>query len=142
MFIMLRRIAETCDCMDAARTNLLSAPAGMPFIITVSDSKAGLGSIFERVNDRVTERLLCDGVLAACNAAQGTTFGTTRLDQILNGQRPRDLNGLRAILGNPEVMMTSNIYSVIFDYRHNWFWLESGEVPAARGTSREDPPFR
>jgi len=73
VFIMLRRIAKTCDSMDAARSNLLSAPAGMPFIISVSDSKAGLGSVFERVGDRITERPFHDGVLAACNVAQCTT---------------------------------------------------------------------
>lgn len=142
VFVMLRRIAETCDSMNAARNNLLSAPAGMPFIITVSDSKAGLGRVFEHAGDRVTERPLHDGFVAACNAAQGTSFGATRLDQLLTSNPPNDLNSIRSVLSNSAVMMDCNIYSVVFDFQHNRFWLASGEVPAARGVYREYPLFR
>jgi len=51
------------------------------------------------------------------------------------------MNGVRAVLGNPEVMMDCNIYSVIFDFRGNRLWLASGGVPAARGVCRGCPLF-
>jgi hypothetical protein len=79
VFLMLRRIAETCASLEAARTNLIHASPGMAFIITVSDARSGTGIVFERVNNRVTERPLQRGVVAACNTVQGTSFGTTRL---------------------------------------------------------------
>jgi predicted choloylglycine hydrolase len=53
VFLMLRRIAEMCASLEAARTNLIHAAPGMPFIITVSDARSGTGSVFERVNNRV-----------------------------------------------------------------------------------------
>lgn len=142
VFVMLRRIAETCDSMEAARTNLFNAPAGMPFIITVSDARAGTGSVFERIHGRVAERQLQKGFVAACNAAQGTNFGTTKLDQILTKATATDLSGIRGVLGAPGVLMESNIYSVIFDFHHNRLWLASGEMPAAKGAYREYALFR
>ncbi len=142
VFIMLRRIAETCDSLEAARTNLLNAPQGMPFIITVSDAKSGRGSVFERIQGRVAERQLQGGFVAACNAAQGTNFGTTKLDQLLTKVSASDLSGVRQILADPEVLMECNIYSVIFDFHGNRLWLASGEVPAAKGRYREYPLFR
>ena len=38
--------------------------------------------------------------------------------------------------------MESNIYSVVFDFRHNRLWLASGEVPAAKSRYREFPLFK
>jgi hypothetical protein len=142
VFILLRRIAETCDSLEAARTNLSSAPGGMPFIITVSDARAGTASVFERVHDRVTERSLRGGFVAACNTAQGTNFGTTKLDQILTKAGKTDVSGVQRVLGTPEVLMECNIYSVVFDFHRNRLWLASGEVPAAKGSYREYPLFR
>jgi hypothetical protein len=51
VFMMMRRIAETCSSLEAARKQLLQASSGMPFIITVSDASSGQASIFERVRD-------------------------------------------------------------------------------------------
>lgn len=142
VFIMLRRIAETCDSLEAARANLFKAPDGMPFIITVSDARANTGSVFERVHDRVTERPLRGGFVAACNTAQGTNCGATKLDQALSKLGTTDWNGIRHVLGSPGVLMECNIFSVIFDFHHNRLWLASGEVPAAKGSYREYPLFR
>jgi hypothetical protein len=142
VFIMVRRIAETCDSLEAARTNLFGARDGMPFIITVSDARAGKGSVFERVRGRVTERPLRGGFVAACNLAQGTNFGTTKLDQFLNKSTVADVEGVRRILSEPGILMECNIYSVVFDYHHNRLWLASGDLPAARGRYREYRLFR
>ena len=142
VLIMLRRIAETCDSLQMARTNLLSAPAGMPFIITVSDSRQGTGSVFERVHGRISERRLQKGFVAACNTTQGIDFGLTHLDRTLAKLVQKDASGIQGVLGSSEVMMQCNIYSVVFDFQHNRFWLASGEVPAAAGSYREFPLFR
>jgi hypothetical protein len=82
------------------------------------------------------------GFVAACNTAQGTSFGTTKLDQILTRAGTTDVSGVRGVLGTPGVLMECNIYSVVFDFHHNRLWLASGEVPAAKGVYREYPLFR
>jgi hypothetical protein len=142
VFLMVRRIAETCTSLEAARTNLIHAAPGMAFIITVSDAPSGSGSVFERVNNRVTERPLQRGFVAACNTVQGTNFGTTRLDQVLAKSGANDLGAVERVLAAPEVLMECNIYSVIFDFHHNRFWLASGEIPAAKGGYREFQLFK
>jgi hypothetical protein len=53
-----------------------------------------------------------------------------------------DLGGVQRVLGTQGVLMECNIYSAIFDFRHNRLWLASGEVPAAKGGYREYPLFR
>ncbi len=142
VFIMLRRIAETCDTLEMARANLLNAPEGMPFIITVSAARTKTGSVFERVQGVVTERPLQRGFVAACNTAQGTNFGKTKLDQILTRAGATDLTEVQRVLRASEVLIQCNIYSVIFDFHHNRLWLASGQVPAAQGRYREYPLFR
>src|SRR5579862_4709105 len=137
VFLVIRRIAETCTSLEAARTKLIQAPPGMAFIITASDARSGAGSVFERVNNRVTERPLQRDFVAACNTVQGTNFGTTRLDQMLTKSGQNDLSAVQRVLAAPGVLMECNIYSVIFDFRHNRFWLASGEIPAAKGGYRE-----
>lgn len=120
----------------------MHAPAGMAFIITVSDARSGTASVFERVNNRVRERPLQRDFVAACNTAQGTNFGTTRLDQLLAKSGAIDLSAVQRVLAAPEVLMECNIYSVIFDFRHNRFWLASGEIPAAKCGYREFQLFK
>jgi Acyl-coenzyme A:6-aminopenicillanic acid acyl-transferase len=142
VFVMVRRIAETCTSLEDARTNLIHAPPGMAFIITVSDARSASGSVFERVNNRVTERPLQRGFVAACNTVQGTNFGTTRLDQVLTKSGANDLSAVQRVLAAPEVLMECNIYSVIFDFRHNRFWLASGEIPAAKSGYQEFQLFK
>jgi hypothetical protein len=142
VFVMVRRIAETCTSLEAARSNLVDAPPGMAFIITVSDARSGSGSVFERVNNRVSERRLQGGFVAACNTPQGTNFGTTRLDQVLTKSGANEASAVQRVLAAPEVLMECNIYSVIFDFRHNRFWLASGEIPAAKSGYQEFQLFK
>jgi hypothetical protein len=142
VLVMVRRIAETCVSLQAARTNIFNAPSGMPFIITVSDANAAEASVFERVGGRISERPSRGGFVAACNAAQGATFGSSRLDQILIKEGANDLSEIRRVLGNPEVLMGCNIYSVVFDFKNDRLWLASGEMPAAKGQYREYSLFR
>ena len=82
VFVMMRRIAETCSSLEAARKEILQAPHGMPFIITVSDASSAQASIFEHLQDRVVGRH-ARGWESGCNAAQGSVIGGTRLDQVV-----------------------------------------------------------
>ena len=41
------------------------------------------------------------------------------------------------VLRDPAVMMECNIYSIIFDYKDNCFYLSSGTVPAATDKYRK-----
>ena len=131
VFIMMRRIAETCVSLEQARREIGKAPAGMPFIITVSDAAAGTAAIFERTRDKVSERPLANGWGAACNVNQGTTVGHTRLDQVMAQTHVTSPTELQQVLRHPDVLLGCNIYSVIFDFRHNQLLLASGAVPAA-----------
>ena len=60
-----------------------------------------------------------------------------RLDQVLAKSGANDLSALQRVLAAPGVLMECNIYSVIFDFRHNRFWLASGQIPATKGGYRE-----
>jgi hypothetical protein len=54
---------------------------------------------------------------------------------------PRDREGLIQVLRHPKVMVASNLYSVIFDFRNNTLLLSSGKLPAAKYEYREYPLF-
>ena len=81
------------------------------------------------------------GWVAGCNAAQGTLFGSTRLDQLVGSTQTKGVADVYKLLSNPDVMRGSNIYSVVFDFRRNRLRIASGEVPAAAGRFREYPLF-
>lgn len=131
VWIMIRRIAETCTSLEDARKELLKAPRGMPFIITVSDAANRTGAVFERSKDTINERPVSDGWLAACNAAQDSKAGSTRLDQIVSRTKINTAAELKGVLTHEDVLMGCNIYSIIFDFRNNQLLIASGEVPAA-----------
>lgn len=136
VLIMIRRVAETCSSLNQARREILNAPPGMPFIITVSAARPEEASIFERARDPVVERPLTNGWAAACNVAQNTTPGATRLDQLLAESPIGNEKDLQRVLSHPEVLMACNIYSVIFDFRHNRLLVASGKIPAAAESFR------
>lgn len=136
VWIMMRRIAETCPSLEAARKIITNAPPGMPFVITVSDAVRRSAAIYERTSKGVTERLLHNGWAAAGNAPQGTESGASILDRVMAESSVRTVSDLQKVLSSPEVMMGSNIYSVIFDFNNNTLFLASGQIPAAAGTYR------
>jgi hypothetical protein len=61
---------------------------------------------------------------------------------VLNKSGANDLSAVQRVLAAPEVLMECNIYSVIFDFRHNRFWLASGEIPAAKSGYQEFQLFK
>jgi hypothetical protein len=137
VFVMLRRIAETCETFAQAQREILQAPPGMPFIITVSSANEKKGSVFEREAESVVERALVDGVVGACNRSQGTESGLTDLDDLLRTNAVSDLPALQQILAHPRVLQAHNIYSVVFDFAGNKLHLASGQIPAAGTRYRE-----
>jgi hypothetical protein len=68
-------------------------------------------------------------------------FGGTRLDQVVGSTQVTGVADVYRVLAHPEVLMGSNIYSVVFDFRRNRLLIASGEVPAAAGRFREYPLF-
>ncbi len=137
IFIMLRRIAEYSSSFEDAQKEIINVPPGMPFIITLSDAKTGDASVFERTKDVVVERKIQNGKLGAANAPQGVIAGKTSLDQVLSQKTVNGIVELEDILRDRQVLMESNIYSAIFDFRNNRFFLASGTIPAAKGKYRE-----
>jgi hypothetical protein len=137
VFIMMRRIAETCDSFAPAREIIFNSSAGMPFIITLSDAKTGQAAIYERKTMAISERLLGNGWVAAANAAQGKMVGKSSLDLVVMKSNLTTWNEVRQVLSHENVMMESNLYCVIFDYSTNRFYLASGQIPAAVGDFRE-----
>ena len=105
---MMRRIAETCSSLEAARREILSAAHGMPFIMIVSDASSGQASIFDRLRDNVVERP-ARGWVAGCIAAQGTVLGGTRLDQVVGSTQVTGVADVYKVLAHPDVLMGSNI---------------------------------
>lgn len=135
LFIHIRRIAETTASFERACAQIEALPAGMPFIITISAAKEHHAAIFERKRDQISRRDLHhnpDAWVAACNTAQAQTYGQTILDQALAARSLHTQDDLIAILGDPKVVMSANIYSVIFDYHANELLLSSGLTPAAQ----------
>lgn len=131
VWIMIRRIAETCASLEGARKELLKAPPGMPFIITVSDAANRTGTVFERSRVSISERPVTNGWVAACNTPQDSKSGGTRLDQIVSGSRISSVSDLKKVMAHPDVLMGCNIYSIVFDFPHNQLYIASGQVPAA-----------
>ncbi len=143
VFIMMRRICENSNSFNEARESILKAPEGMPFIITLSDAQTGKASIFERIkkDPEIFERKMKDACIGAMNLAQANNSTITILDQEISNHIPADLERLKEILSDKKIMMGSNIYSVIFDFRNNCFYLASGRIPAASGTFRKYTMF-
>lgn len=141
-FIMIRRIAETCATFAEARQEILTAPRGMPFIITVSDAKARTGAVFEAERDTVMERPLIGGWVSACNVSQGPGKPETPLDRLLDSTPIKSPMDLQEALRDDRVLLASNLYSVIFDFEHNLMLLASGSVPAATAPYREFRLFK
>ncbi|HBC89739.1 MAG TPA: hypothetical protein DCZ94_22600 [Lentisphaeria bacterium] len=139
VFIMLRRICENSCSFNEAREKILKASEGMPFIITLSDANSGEASVFERTRggNEIAERKMKGRCIGAMNLAQADSSKESVLDQSLSGAVPNGVEGLKRILSEKKVMMDSNIYSVIFDFKSNSLYLASGEVPAAKGTYRK-----
>ena len=144
VFIAMRDIAETCDTFEKAEAYIRKMPPGMPFCLGVSDAKTGTMAVFEReFNDsNVFKRLPVDGILTADNSIWGennTKHHT--VDLVTREKNPRNPLEIQSLLRHPKIMLGCNIYSLIFDYQNNCFYLASGSVPAAEGIFRKFPLF-
>lgn len=137
VFILLRRIAENCATFDEARTALLKASPDMPFIVTLSSAAEGKGAVFEPWGDQLHERPLEGAFVAAENSLTGDGPGNGPVQDTLKTLDLRTVTGMEAALRHPNVLLSCNIYSVIFDYTGNRFLLASGKTPAAKLRYRE-----
>lgn len=132
VFIAMRDIAESCGNFDSARKRILEMPKGMPFCIGLSSATEHKSSIFERDNELepVFERPSLDGISCADNVARKNR-PDSELDKLVRAQKINNHHDLIGLLRNPKILLSCNIYSVIFDYNNNVFYLASGTVPAA-----------
>lgn len=144
VFIAMRDIAETCDTFEKAEEYIRKMPPGMPFCLGVSDAKNGKMAVFEReFNDsKVFKRLPLNGILTADNSVWGTNNTKHHtVDLVTREKNPRTPLEIQSLLRHPKIMLGCNIYSLIFDYHNNCFYLASGTVPAAEGKFRKFPLF-
>ena len=139
VFIMIRRIAEHCKTFEEAQAELINAPPGMPFIITLCSATERKAAIFERFNDAVFQRDLNDrGYVAAANGQQRDQHGVCCVGRIMEKDGvPKDIEALKTVLRHDDVLATFNLYSVIWDFEDNRLYLASGALPAATGPYRE-----
>ena len=140
IFIKMREIAEKCSTFEDARKEIMTMPQGMPFCIGVSDAKTGQSAIFERDNKAdIKRRNANDGILTADNSLWYGVKMKERciMDDTARKVNPDKVGDLKTILRDKSVMLSCNIYSVIFDYKNNKLYLASGKVPAAEGQYRE-----
>ena len=140
VFIKMREIAEKCATFEEARKAIMTMPQGMPFCIGLSDARTGQAAIFERDGKTdIKRRNANDGILTADNSLWYGVKMQARciLDDTARKVDPDKVEDLKTILRHKSVMLSCNIYSVIFDYKHNKLYLASGKIPAAEGRYRE-----
>ncbi len=140
-FLLLRRVAETCDTFAQARAELLQAAPDTPFLITLSSAQEGRAAVFEPQGNHITERELKDGLVAADNEVWGPGYDGGIVEKAVRAAAPRDLAAVQAVMAHPDVLLVCNLYSVVFDFRANRFYLASGRMPAATHGYREFPLF-
>ncbi len=140
VFIKMREIAERCDSFESAEKELLNMPPGMPFCIGLSDAKSGKAAVYERGRGNgVKKRAARDSILTADNNlwCGAKMAGRCAIDDFARKIKPNNIAGMQQVLRNEKVLMECNIYSVIFDYRNNKFYLAAGNIPAAKDTYKE-----
>jgi hypothetical protein len=140
IFIKMREIAEKCSTFEDARKEIMTMPQGMPFCIGLSDAKTGQTAIFERDNKTsIKRRNASDGILTADNSLWYGVKMRERcvLDDTARKVNPDKVEDMKTILRHKSVILSCNIYSVIFDYKNNKLYLASGKIPAAEGQYRE-----
>ena len=140
VFIKMREIAEQCKSFEDAEKELLNMPPGMPFCIGLSDAKSCKSAIFERSRDnKVLKRGDGDAIVTADNNlwCGQKMSGRCSIDDFAREVKPESVAGFKKVLRNDKVLMGCNIYSVIFDYQNNKFYLAAGDIPAANGTYKE-----
>jgi hypothetical protein len=139
VFLFMRELAETCASMAEVERRLDRAPRTMPFCLGVMDAAAGAAAVFERdLDQRLRRRDMADGLLAADNTLQaGHDDRPSPVAEVARAARPRTHHDVIGILRHPRVLLECNIYSVVFDPRHNRLLLASGGIPAALGEYQE-----
>jgi len=138
VFVRMRRIAETCTSFAEAEEMILQTPSGMPFIITLSAAATGEATVYERGRDGVRKREGAGGLVCAMNVTQFGGTKRTALDNVLaEREEVVGVEGMKTVLRHPQILVTANIYSVIFDFRNNRMYLASGSIPAAADEYRE-----
>ena len=142
VFIEMRNIAETCANFADAEKMVMDMPEGMPFCIVLSDAKLCRAAVFERLADGIVrKREIEDNIITADNCAwcgYNTSDAPVRREVLRirkSGKSGVDL--VKAVLRDSHVLLDCNIYSVIFDYKNNTFYLASGKIPAAKGEYRK-----
>ena len=137
VFIMMRRIAENCNCFEEARAQILKTTPEMPFILTLSSAKERKNAVFEPMGVKICERGAEAGVLTADNVTWGKDIDRSSVATAVRRVRLDNIADMQRILRDPAVMLNCNIYSVIFDFSRNRFYLASGRTPAAKREHRQ-----
>jgi len=141
IFIQMRNIAETCSNFEEAEKMLINMPQGMPFCIVMADAKTGQAAVYERLwEPDIQKREIKDGVLTADNSLWcDKDMASCSVDKVAREycRKTSDLKLMKSILRNKRVLLGCNIYSIIFDYSNNAFYLASGKIPAANGKYRK-----
>lgn len=140
VFIAMREIAEQARTFEEAAEMVNNIPPGMQFIIGLSDAKTGKIAVFERdgYGADILRRDAVEGIATADNSAFGhRKTDPNSIDGIVRQSKPKGPDGLIALLRHPRILLGCNIYSIVFDWKNNRFFLASGTVPAALGKYRE-----
>lgn len=137
-FIRMRRIAEQSRSFAEARQLLLQGTSKIPFHITISSARERTAAVFESGTE-FTERSIRGGIIGADNS----TWGDRRspVEKAALDTPIEDVQGIKRVLRSTDVLVSGNIYSVIFDYGGNRLYLASGRFPAAQFGYREFPLF-
>ncbi len=67
--------------------------------------------------------------------------GHCAVDDVAHAVNPTNAEDVKKVLRNHRVLLACNIYSIIFDYQNNKFYLAAGNIPAAEDNYKEYPLF-
>ena len=148
VLIALRDIAETCATFAEADKRVRGMPEGMPFCIGLADAKSLKCAVYERDREgNIFVRKPQSFVLTADNTPHyGEQMRRSPVEEaaqsagIFNETSDKQdlpLQKLKTVMRNKRVLLDCNLYSVIFDWANNRFYLASGKIPAATGKYRE-----
>jgi hypothetical protein len=143
VFMKLRDIAERCSSFEDAENEILNMKEGMPFSIMLADALSLKAAVYERRRDsKIRKRIPDDGIVTSDNVPwYGADLARCPVDVEAhnadifsgNGGVKSPVEKIKSVLRNRNVLLSCNIYSVIFDYKNNVFYLASGNIPAVAG---------
>lgn len=142
VFLMMRRVLEESGTLPEALDVLKAAPVTADCAIVVSDAEGDDAVCVEWYAGEAHTRGPAEGLLVADNSPHAEQWWTRQTDTALWKLARRHAGritpeSVRAVLGDPRVLLPMNLYSCVFVPAAAELHLAVGESPAASACSYE-----